>query len=77
MKFVQTIKNLLAQTSGSKSYLAGLGLLGLAFYQFTSGDPIHGLQSAMLGLGTIGIRHAIEKQRDDSTAPPSPPTIVA
>lgn len=65
---MQFMKDLLAQTTGSKTRLAGLGLLGLAFFQITQGDYVHGLQSGLAGLAALGLRHAI-----DQANPPQPP----
>lgn len=76
---LDNFKSLLGQSAGSKSYLAGLGLLALAFYQVTQGDVAHGVANAMTGLGIIGVRHAIERQGQGpgDGVPPAPPTTPA
>jgi hypothetical protein len=44
-----------------KSYLASIGLLGLAVYQFSIGDYANAMQSLMAALGVFGLRQAIAK----------------
>lgn len=44
---------------GSKSLLAGIGLIGLGAYSISQGHIDNGLASLAQGLGLIGIRAAI------------------
>lgn len=46
---------------GYKTYLAGVGLFGLALYQFTQGDLNQAFETFFLGLSAFGLRHAITK----------------
>jgi hypothetical protein len=48
--------------NGRKTYLAAAGLFGLALYQFSQADYPHAVQTFCAALGTLGLRHAIDKQ---------------
>jgi hypothetical protein len=48
--------------SGYKTYIAGVGLIGLALYQLSTGDYSAAAQSFLAGLTAVGLRHAIAKQ---------------
>lgn len=50
-----------AMFNGAKTYLAALGLFGLAVYQFTQNDYAGAVQSFMAGLAALGLRHAVQK----------------
>ena len=52
---------LLALLSGYKTYVAAIGLLGLAVYQFSTGDATNGMHSILAALTAIGLRDAIKK----------------
>lgn len=45
--------------SGYKTYLAAAGFLGLAVYQFSTGDFQNAVQSVMAALGAAGLRSAV------------------
>lgn len=47
---------------GWKTYLAALGLLGLAIYQFSQGQIELAIQSLMAALAAFGLRQAIDKK---------------
>ncbi|MCA1684745.1 MAG: hypothetical protein LC745_01915, partial [Planctomycetia bacterium] len=61
--------------SGFHTFLAALGLIGLAAWQFSQNDPESGVKSATLGLGMLGIgmkQHATSGEVAkvvDATAP--------
>jgi len=59
LKFI--LDNLLSRLNGSKTYLAGFGLVGLALYQISQGDAQAAIQSFSTGLAALGLRHAINK----------------
>lgn len=44
---------------GAKTYIAALGLLGLAAYQASTGDYTDALQSFLGGLAAAGLRAAV------------------
>lgn len=46
---------------GYKTIIAGVGLIGLAVYQFSLGQFEQGMQSLLAGLVALGLRHAINK----------------
>lgn len=46
---------------GWKTYLAALGLVGLAVYQFSQGQVELALQSFMAALAAFGLRQAIDR----------------
>jgi hypothetical protein len=48
--------------SGYKTYVAGVGLFGLAIYQVSTGDYQTAMQSFLAALAAVGLRHAIAKQ---------------
>ena len=48
--------------SGFKSYIAAIGLIGLAVYQASVGQWDLMFQSILGAIGLFGIRHAIAKQ---------------
>jgi hypothetical protein len=52
--------------SGSKTYLAAIGLVGLAVYQASTGDYSQAIQSLMGALAAAGLRSAIAKQSAQS-----------
>ena len=45
----------------SKTFWAGVGLIGFGVYQLTQGNIDAGVQSILAGLGALGIRHAVAK----------------
>lgn len=47
---------------GNKSYIAAIGLIGLAIYQATQKDYISAIQSVMAAIAAFGIRNAIGRQ---------------
>jgi hypothetical protein len=53
--------NPLRLVDGSKTYLAALGLAGLALYQASQGDYPSAAQSFLAALAAAGLRHAITK----------------
>jgi hypothetical protein len=54
--------------SGSKTYFAAIGLVGLAVYQATTGDYTQAIQSLMGALAAAGLRSAIANQTSQSPA---------
>ena len=58
------------QLSGFKTYLAGLGLIGLGVYQITEGKLEEGIATISAGLAAIGIGHKMDKA--SGPAPPRP-----
>ena len=48
--------------SGYKTYLAGVGLVGLGVYQVSQGQFATSIQSFLAALATVGLRHAVAKQ---------------
>ena len=53
---------ILTLLSGYKTYLAAVGLMGLAVYQVSQGQFETAYQSFMGALAAVGLRHAIAKQ---------------
>lgn len=47
--------------NGRKTYLAGLGLVGLGVFQIAVAHDLTGLQNVLTGLGTIFMRNAVSK----------------
>lgn len=47
--------------SGWKTYVAGIGLIGLGVYQISQGQYEAALQSIAAGIAALGLRHAVEK----------------
>ena len=45
----------------SKTFWAGVGLIGFGVYQLTKGNIETGVQSILAGLAALGIRHAVAK----------------
>ena len=45
--------------NGYKTYLAAVGLFGLALYQFSQGQVESAIQSFLGGLAAFGIRNAL------------------
>jgi uncharacterized membrane protein len=45
----------------SKTFWAGVGLIGFGVYQLTQGNIETGVQSILAGLAALGIRHAVAK----------------
>lgn len=48
--------------SGYKTYIAALGLLGLAVYQATTGDFKTAIETLFAAMTAAGIRHAISQK---------------
>lgn len=46
---------------GWKAYAAGVGLIGWGIYQIAKGDTVNGANHILLGLGLVGIRHAVAR----------------
>ncbi len=55
---MMAILNLL---SGYKTYLAAVGLLGLAVYQASQSQFEPAFQSLLAALAAVGLRHAVAK----------------
>lgn len=55
--------NPLSFLDGYKTYIAGVGLIGLALYQFSQGDYAKAAESALAGLAALGLRNAVEKAK--------------
>jgi hypothetical protein len=53
--------SLLDLLSGYKTYVAAIGLVGLAVYQFSQGQIDTGVQSLLAALAAAGLRHAVTK----------------
>jgi hypothetical protein len=49
---------------GYKTYVAAAGLIGLALFQFSSGDYPAAWQSMMAGLAAFGLKHAVSRAVD-------------
>jgi hypothetical protein len=47
--------------NGYKTYIAAIGLVGLAVYQFSLGQFENGYQSILAAMTAAGLRHAIAK----------------
>lgn len=60
--------------NGFKTYLAAAGMLGLALFQFSTGDYATAWQSMMGALAAFGLRVAIANAVNNSN-PPAPPTV--
>ena len=54
MKFLNVL-------NGYKTYIAALGLAGLALYQLSNGQVDQGVQSILAALTAAGLRHAVSK----------------
>jgi hypothetical protein len=52
---------ILALLSGYKTYLAAVGLVGLAVYQISQGQIETALQSFLAAVTATGLRHAVAK----------------
>lgn len=52
---------LLGALNGYKTYIAAVGLFGLALYDASTSDYVGAYQSFMAALAAVGIRHAIAK----------------
>jgi hypothetical protein len=48
--------------NGYKTYLAAIGLVGLAVYQASTSQYEQAVQSFLAALATVGLRHAVAKQ---------------
>ena len=48
---------LLDSNSSAKTYLAAVGMIGLAVYDFSTGDSVAGSKALAMGLGLFGIGH--------------------
>jgi hypothetical protein len=48
--------------SGKKTYLAAIGLVGLAVFQFSTGDIPGGIQSLLGAAAAFGLRSAVGQQ---------------
>lgn len=46
----------------SKTFWAGLALMAMGIYLFATGDAKEGVELVLIGMGMMGIRHAIEKK---------------
>ena len=55
------MRDLLIWFDGKKTYLAVAGLLGLAVYQLSIGQPEPAVQSFLAALAAAGLRHAVAK----------------
>jgi hypothetical protein len=53
--------NPLRLADGYKTYLAALGLFGLAVYQLSQGDYPAAVQNVLAALAATGLRHAVGK----------------
>jgi len=47
---------------GKKTYIAAIGLLGLALYQVTIADYAPAIETFMAALAAFGIRHAMSRK---------------
>jgi len=47
---------------GKKSYLASVGLLGLAIYQFSVSEYSQAIESLFAALAVFGVRNAIARK---------------
>lgn len=47
--------------NGWKTYIAAVGLLGLAIYNFSMGDYTTGMTNLMAALAAFGIRNAMAR----------------
>jgi hypothetical protein len=50
--------------NGYKTYIAAIGLFGLAVYQFSQDQIVEGVQSILAGLAAAGLRQAIGRASD-------------
>lgn len=50
--------------NGYKTYLAGVGLLGLGVYQLSQGEFEQAMQSFLLGGAALGLGHKVEKDKE-------------
>jgi subtilisin len=62
--------------SGYRTYIAAIGLLGLAVYQFTEGQVDAATQSLLAALAAFGLRSAIAKSSSETPTPAAPSTAV-
>ena len=53
--------NILNLFGGYKTYIAALGMVGLAIYQFSIGDVPNGMHSLLAAGTAAGLRHAVAK----------------
>lgn len=49
--------------SGYKTYIAAIGMVGLAFYQFSQGQIDAAFQSLFAGLAAFGLRSAVANSK--------------
>jgi hypothetical protein len=57
---IQFLLNLLAPLNGSKTYLAALGLAGLAVFDATQGNYAGAVLAGFQALGLFGLRSALD-----------------
>ena len=61
--------------NGYKTYIAGIGLVGLGAYEISQGQTDQGIQHIAEGLAVFGIGHKIDKQialaKGETNAKPS------
>ncbi|MDX2035965.1 MAG: hypothetical protein SFX72_04890 [Isosphaeraceae bacterium] len=55
---------LLQFVNGYKTYIAAVGLLGLAVYELSMGDVTKAAETFLAALAAAGLRHAVEKKAD-------------
>ncbi len=68
------LKDLLELGKGYRTYAAAVGLLLLAYYQYSGGDTAAALQSVLAALATFGLRSALARpQLPTPPGPPQPP----
>ena len=53
--------NVIDVLSGYKTYIAAVGLVGLAVYQASQGDVQTAFQTFLAALAAVGLRHAVAK----------------
>jgi len=53
--------NPIALFDGYKTYIAGVGMIGLAVYQFAQGDVETAVKTLAEGLAIVGLGHKISK----------------
>jgi hypothetical protein len=58
---LEELMAILNLVNGYKTYIAAIGLAGLAVYQFSQGQFDSGYQSILGALTAAGLRHAIAK----------------
>jgi subtilisin len=63
--------------SGYRTYIAAVGLLGLAVYQFTEGEVDKATQSILAALGMFGLRSAIANSNTPATPPAAAAVVLA